>query len=337
MQVSIIGIDLAKNVFQVCGVNQAGKQLFNKTLSRAKLFNFILGYPDAIIAMEACSGSNSWGRKLLEAGFEVRIIPPIHVKPFVRGNKNDRNDAFAITEAAVRPHMHFVNPRTLEQSTMMMWHKARRGRVEQRTALTNQIRGFLNECHIVVGQGAASLRKALGDILEDAQNGLPFSLRVLINDLWQQWQLLDNFIDKASKEIERHAQESSDCKRLMEIDGVGHIISTAIVAYAGDGKDYKNGRQFAANLGVTPKEHSSGGKHNLGAITKRGNRYLRSLLVQGAWSVIKNAQKRTDRLSRWALAVIERRGKHKAALAVANKLARISWSVLYHKTEYQPG
>ena len=337
MQVSIIGIDLAKNVFQVCGVNQVGKQLFNKTLSRAKLFDFIVNYPDAIIAMEACSGSNSWGRKFLKAGFEVRIIPPIHVKPFVRGNKNDRNDAFAITEAAVRPHMHFVNPRTVEQSTMMMWLKARRGRIEQRTALTNQIRGFLNEFHIVVGQGAATLRKALGSILEDAQNELTFSARELINELWLQWQCLDNFIDKATKEIERNARENSDCKLLMGIDGVGHIISAAVVAYAGDGKDYKNGRQFAANLGLTPREHSSGGKHNLGAITKRGNRYLRSLLVQGAWSVIKHAKKKTDRLSRWALTIIERRGKHKAALAVANKLARISWAVLYHKTSYQPG
>lgn len=337
MQVSIIGIDLAKNTFQVCGVNKAGKQIFNKTLNRNNLFHFVERYPDAIVAMEACSGSNSWGRKFIEAGFEVRLIPPIHVKPFVKGNKNDRNDAFAITEAAVRPHMHFVKPRTIEQSEMMMWHKARQGRIAQRTALTNQIRGFLNECHIVVKQGRGALYNALADILEDAENELTMMMRELLHDLWQQCKVLDAFINKADKEIKRQAKTHPTCALLMGIKGVGKVISTAAFASAGDGSAYKNGRQFAASLGLTPRENSSGGKQKLGGITKRGNSYLRSLLIQGGWSVLKHAKNNNDRLSRWAFSVMERRGKHVAAIAIANKLARIIWSMMYHKTEYQPG
>ena len=336
MQVSMIAIDLAKTIFQLCGVNQAGKPQFNKSIRRNKLLSFLKYYPDAVIAMEACSGSNYWGRMLEQLGYKVLLIPPIHVKPFVKGNKNDRNDAFAITEAASRPNMRFVKPRTLEQTDLMMLHKIRARRVESRKALTNQLRGMLNEYGPVLGRGASTLRKSLPGLLEDADNGLTESARVLIRDIQNEWQHLDEDIERLDRKIKQQAKSNAHTRRLMTITGVAEQTATAMYAFAGDGKGYKNGRHFAANIGLVPKEHSSGGVQKLGGITKRGNRYLRRLLVQGAWSVLRNIKGKTDRLSRWAQALVERRGKHKAVVAIANKMARIIWSMLFHRTEYQP-
>ncbi|KXI30958.1 IS110 family RNA-guided transposase [Paraglaciecola hydrolytica] len=335
MNVTLIGIDLAKSIFQVCGVNQAGKSVFNRTVKRKDLLAFLMNYPDATIAMEACSGSNYWGRALEHRGFKVLLIPPIHVKPFVKGNKNDRNDAFAITEAARRPNMHFVRPRTVEQTDMMMVHKLRKRRVDARTALMNQLRGLLNEYGIVLRAGKSPLKNALDDLQEDAENGLTWSARELIRDIQQEWKLLDDVIDSLDKQIKTQAQANPNAKRLMTIRGVAEKTATTVIAFAGDGKAYKNGRHFSANLRLVPKEHSSGGKQQLGGITKRGNPYLRNMLIQGAWSVLRNADKNNDRLSCWARKIVERRGKHKAVVAIANKLARIIWSVLYHQRDYQ--
>lgn len=336
MNVTLIGIDLAKTIFQVCGVNQAGKVVFNRTVKRKDLLLFLVNYPDATIAMEACSGSNYWGRTLKEKGFEVLLIPPIHVKPFVKGNKNDRNDAFAITEAARRPNMRFVSPRNLEQTDMMMLHNIRERRVNARTALTNQLRGLLSEYGIVLEAGKKSLKSGLDDLLEDAENGLTIPIRLLIEDIQQEWKVLDEVIDKLDKQLKSEALAHPDTKRLMTIRGVAEKTATAVVAFAGKGQAYKNGRHFSANLGLVPKEHSSGGKQQLGGITKRGNRYLRRLLIQGAWTVIRLMDKNDERLSRWARTIVARRGKHKGVIAVANKMARIIWSVLYHQTEYKP-
>lgn len=335
MKVTLIGIDLAKTIFQVCGVNQAGKPVFNRSVKRSELLAFLAQYPDAVVAMEACSGSNYWGRTLESMGFKVLLIPPIHVKPFVKGNKNDRNDAFAITEAARRPNMHFVLPRSLEQTDMMMVHKLRKRQVDARTALTNQIRGLLNEYGSVVRPGRAALKGELDALLEDAENGLTPTARALIHDMQQEWKILDEAIDNLDKVIKAQAVATPGAKRLMTIRGVAEKTATAVVAFAGDGKAYKNGRHFSANLGLVPREHSSGGKQQLGGITKRGNRYLRAMLIQGAWSVLRNADKNDDRLSCWARKIVERRGKHKAVVAIANKMARIIWSVLYHQRDYQ--
>lgn len=335
MQVTLIGIDLAKNIFQVCGVNQAGRSVFNRQLKRNKLMGLLIQYPDAIIAMEACSGSNYWGRELKAQGFQVMLIPPQHVKPFVKGNKNDRNDAFAITEAARRPNLHCVEPRTLAQTDMIQIHRLRNRMVEQRTALINQQRGFLNEYGIVVNQGKERLLAALPDLLEDADNGLTPAARALFIQILQEWQQLNKAIAELDKSIKQQAHADEAARRLMQIKGVAEKTATAAIAHAGNGSAYKNGRHFSANLGLVPKEHSSGGKQKLGAITKRGNSYLRRMLIQGAWSVIRNVDKSDDRLSSWAKQLIERRGKHKAVVAVANKMARIIWSMLYHQTEYK--
>jgi transposase len=335
MKVTMIGIDLAKTIFQVCGVNQAGNMVFNRAVTRAKLLAFLDEYPDVVIAMEACPGSNYWGRTLQAKGFKVLLIPPQHVKPFVKGNKNDRNDAFAITETARRPHMRFVIPRSLAQTDMILIHRLRERRVKQRTALINQLRGFLSEYGIVLRSGKQVLEMALPDLLEDGDNGLTPACRALVANIQEEWQILDNTITELDKRIKQQARGNEDALRLMAIKGVAERVSTAAIAHAGNGSAYQNGRHFSANLGLVPKEHSSGGKQKLGGITKRGNRYLRRLLIQGAWSVVRNAAKSDDRLSRWAAKLVERRGKHKAVVAVANKMARIIWSMLYHQSEYK--
>lgn len=335
MRVSLIGIDLAKAIFQVCGVNQAGKAQLNRQIKRQHLLEFLSQYPDATIAMEACSGSNYWGRELKARGFKVLLIPPQHVKPFVKGNKNDRNDAFAITEAARRPHLRTVEPRSVAQTDMIQVHRYRERKVGERTALMNQLRGFLNEYGIVLSRGKQPLYSAVSLILEDADNRLTSSARTLLNSLLEEWRHLNEVVARLDKEIKLQAKAHPDAQRLTQVKGIAEQTATALVAHLGKGQAYKNGRHFAANLGVVPKEHSSGGKQVLGGITKRGNHYLRRLLVQGAWSVIRYAAKSADRLSRWANQLVARRGKHKAVVAVANKLARIAWSMVYHGTDYK--
>lgn len=335
MKITLIGIDLAKNVLQVCGVNQAGKAVFNRTIKRTQLLKTLVQYPEAVIAMEACSGSNYWGRELISQGFEVRLIPPQHVKPFVKGNKNDRNDAFAICEAAQRPNIIFVKPRSLEQVDVIISHRIRERRIRVRTALTNQIRGLLSEYGIVIPKGRDPLNLALPELLEDASNSLTTIARRYIRELLDELYAINASIKSLEKDIRIQARNHPDTKRLTAIRGVAEIIATAAVSFAGDGSSYQNGRHFSANLGLVPKEFSSGGKQKLGSITKRGNSYLRRQLIQGAWSVIRYATNNDDRLSVWARNIIERRGKQKAAVAVANKLARIIWAMLYYKTEYR--
>jgi transposase len=264
------------------------------------------------------------------------MIPPPHVKPFVKGNKNDRNDAFAISEAARRPKMRVVAPRSLEQTDMILLHRIRERRVRARTALLNQMRGLLSEYGIVLPAGAATLRKAIPLLLEDAENGLTMAARRYLQDLLGEWQELDERIHEADHSIRTLARESPAASRLMGIRGVGVMTATAALAKLGRGDQFKNGRQFSACLGLVPREHSSGGVQKLGGISKRGDDYLRRMLIQGAWSVIHYAEGRQDRLSQWALQVKERRGKHKAVIAVANKLARIIWALVRHETTFCP-
>lgn len=335
MEVNLIALDLAKSVLQVCGVNRAGRPVFNRQLRRAQVFDFLAQYPQATIAMEACSGSNYWGRELKGRGYQVRLIPPQHVKPFVKGNKNDRNDAFAITEAAMRPGVRWVEPRNLAQTDLIQIHRLRERKVGQRTALINQLRGFLSEYGVVVGQGKERLLAAMPGLLEESENGLTADSRQLFQSIVEEWLELNRSIEALDKRIKRQATESEAARRLIQIRGVAAQTATAVVAHAGNGSAYKSGRHFAANLGLVPKEHSSGGKQKLGGVTKRGNSYLRRLLIQGAWSIVRHADKSDDRLSRWARDLITRRGKQKAVVAVANKLARIIWSMLYRGTEYR--
>lgn len=337
MNVTLIGLDLAKQIIQVCGVNQAGKSVFNKAIKRSRLPDFLAQYPGVLIAMEACSSSHYWGRMLQERGYPVRLIPPQHVKPFVKGNKNDQHDAFAVTEAARRPNMVFVQPRSLQQTDMILSHKVRERRVQQRTALINQLRGLMGEYGVVIPIGKETLQAALPELLEDAGNDLTPVARQCFADLLLEWRALDQAITSLDREIRQQCRNHDASQRLVAIKGVGELTATAAVAIIGNGAQYRNGRHLAANLGLVPKEHSSGGKQRLGSITKRGNVYLRHLLIQGGWSIIRHCQTADDRLSRWARQLIERRGKHRVAVALANKLARIIWAMLNHQTPYQAG
>jgi transposase len=336
MKITLIGIDLAKTIFQVCGVNQAGHAGFNRQVRRHQLMKLLLQYPQAIIAMEACSGSNYWGRELQQRGFKVMLIPPQYVKPFVKGNKNDRNDAFAITEAARRPNIRTLIPRTLAQTDMIQVHRVRERLVRQRTAIINQLRGLLSEYGLVVGQGKDKLWDLLPALLSDCDNGLTHSARGLFQGIADEWRQLNERIQHCDQRIKQQSQDNESSQRLMAVKGVGVMTATAVVAHAGNGQAYKNGRQFAASLGLVPKEHSSGGIQKLGGLTKRGNAYLRHLLMQCAWSLLRYAHRSSDQLSCWAQQVATRRGKYKAVVAVANKLARILWAMLYHQSHYKP-
>ena len=336
MNVSLIAIDLAKSTFQVCGVNRQGKEVFNRPVSRKKLSALIAQHPGIPVAMEACGGSNYWGRVFQQSGHEVLLIPPPHVKPFVKGNKNDRNDAFAISEAARRPNLRPVQPRSLEQTDTAMAHRILDRRVCARTALANQVRGLLNEYGIVLPKGIGVLRKVLPRLLEDAENGLTPPARHYLHSLQEELRGLDEAIRELERSITQAARQLPAARRLTSVHGVGPKIATAAYAKLGRGDQYRSGRHFSACLGLVPKEYSSGGQQQLGGITKRGSGYLRRLLVQGAWSVLNSAQGRQDRLSRWALEVMARRGKHKAVIAVANKLARILWAMSRHETVYRP-
>jgi transposase len=335
MNVNLIAIDLAKNVFQVCGVNREGKQVFNRAVRRAKLPELIAQHSGTVIAMEACGGSNYWGRRFEQDGHEVRLIPPIQVKPFVKGNKNDRNDAFAISEAARRPNVSIVPPRSVEQTDLILAHRIRDRRVKSRTALINQARGLLGEYGIVVAPGPAALRAALPLLLEDAGNALTPMARQYLHSVLEEWRALEQHIDDIDQAIKVTARSLPAVRRLLDIQGVGCMIATAMVAKLGRGLQFHSGRQFSASLGLVPCEHSSGGKQRLGGISRRGDHYLRRLLIQGAWSVIRYADTREDRLSRWARELVQRRGKHKAVIAVANKLARIIWAMVRYERDYQ--
>lgn len=337
MNVTLIGLDLAKSVIQVCAINQAGKSVFNRPVKRDRLLVLLAQYPGVPVAMEACSGSNHWGRMLEARGHTVMLIPPQHVKPFVKGNKNDRNDAFAVCEAARRPGLQFVRPRSLEQTDMLWVHRCRERLVAQRTQLINQLRGFLQEYGIVLPQGKESLRGEIPFLLENADNGLTAMARHHLHLGLEEWQALDKRIHDLDRDIAQQCRNSEPARRLCEIKGVGQTTATAIVAFAGDASQYRSARHFSANLGLVPKEHSSGGKQRLGGITKRGNTYIRRLLVQGAWSVIRHVGRNNDRLTRWVAQVIERRGKQRAAIALANKLARIIWAMLFRGVAFQPG
>jgi len=337
MSVELIAIDLAKNVYQLCGVNRAGKSVFNKQVSRTKFVQTIAQYPGVTVAMEACCNSNYIGRLLLRMGYNVNIIPPNHVKPFVKGNKNDRNDAFAIAEAARRPDMHFVQPRSIEQTDMSIAHKIRERRIAERTALVNQVRGLLMEYGVTVPLGIHKLRADLPLILGDAENELSIIARQQFQLLLEEWQALDILISEQDTLIKRQAHADKKATRLMQIKGIAELTSTAIVSHMGASHNYKNGRHYASCLGVVPQEYSSGGKQKVGGITKRGNKYIRRLLVQCAWSIIRRIESATDNLSLWAKKVIERRGKQIASLAIANKLARIVWAMSHYKQDFNYG
>jgi transposase len=336
VKITRIGLDIAKRVFQVHGVDELGRAKMTKKLSRSQVLQFFAQMPVCVIGIEACGGAHYWARELGKLGHDVRLMAAQFVNPYRKSGKNDANDAEAICEAVGRPNMRFVAVKTEEQQAVLMWHRARTLAVTNRTALANQIRGLLGEFGCIISKGIRPLRRELPEILEDAENGLPHLARMLLNDLLEQLREFDEQIEHYDRQIAQVARESEAAQRLMAIEGIGPITSTALVASVGDARVFQNGRQFAAWLGLTPHQRSSGGKTSLGQITKRGDRYLRTLLVHGSRALLRYVGRKSDAKSVWAVNVMQRRHVNVAAVALAAKQARIIWAMLAKGTEYRP-
>lgn len=336
MKITRIGIDLAKHVFQIHGVDRAGMKRVSRQLKRAQMMAYFQKLEPCLIGMEACASAHHWARTLMSMGHTVRLIAPQFVKPYVKGNKNDANDAEAICEAVSRPNMRFVPIKTVEQQDIQALHRIRSELVHQRTAKVNQIRGLLAEYGLAVAQGVANLRGALPCLLEDAGNGLRREFRVLLMGLREDLVYLDERIKRQDEAIVRLAQENAEARRLMQLRGVGPITATALVASLGSGKQFKRGRDASAWVGIVPGQHSSGGKDKLLGISKRGDVYLRTLLIHGARSVVKTCKNKDDALSRWVQRLCSRRNKNVAAVALANKTMRMAWAMLTSGADYDP-
>jgi len=336
MKITTIGLDIAKNVFHLFAVNKMGKFVNKKQLKRKQLLAYMANLEPCLIAMEACGSANYWAREFIVLGHEVKLIAPQYVKPFVRGNKNDYNDAQGIAEAAQRPNMRFVPIKTVEQQDIQNIHRQRERIKKARTALSNQIRGLLAEYGVVIHQGTAAVRKSLPEILEDADNGLTSYARELFAQLQEELWALDERLKQCEQRIKASNRNNETVERLDEILGIGAITASATYAAAGDGKDFENGRHFSAWLGLVPGQHSTGGKPTLLGISKRGNAYLRTLYIHGARAVLRHSANKTDRFSLWVQGVMKRRGHNKACVAVANKMARMAWVIMTKGERYRP-
>lgn len=340
MTISVLGIDLAKRVFQLHGVDEAGRVVVRKKLTRAKLIAFAAQLDGCLIGMEASAGAHYWAREFTRFGHQVKLISPQFVKPFVKSNKNDAADAEAICVAVSQPHMRFVPMKNVEQQDIQSLHRARQLLVKQRTALVNQIRGLLGEYGVVIAQGIGRLREQLPGLLEDGENDLTMRSRELFAELYEQLCWLDERIALFDHKINQVFKTEASCQRLGQMVGVGPLIATALVAAVNDAKEFTNGRQLAAWLGLVPRQHSSGGKPLLLGISKRGDRYLRTLLIHGARSMVYRYANRSEAQAsstmRWVQQLIVRRGVNCAIVALANKMARQAWVILNKGACYAP-
>jgi transposase len=336
MKITRIGLDLAKSVFQIHGIDRQEKKVMTRQLRRNQMIEFFQKLEPCLIGMEACASAHYWARTLSAMGHTVKLIAPQFVKPYVKGNKNDANDAEAICEAVGRPNMRFVPIKTVEQQNIQALHRIRSELIRQRTAKVNQIRGLLAEYGITVSKGVSCLRHKLPDILEDAENGLMMQFRVLLLGLREDLVHLDERIKAMDMSINKLAQENADARRLLRLRGIGPITATALVASLGDGRQFTQGRQASAWVGIVPGQHSSGGKDKLLGISKRGDTYLRTLLIHGARAVVKTCKDKDDKLSRWVQSLCARRNKNVAAVALANKTMRMAWALLTSEAEYDP-
>ena len=334
MKITTIGIDLAKNVFQAHGVNEHGKTEKKKQLKRGQVAEFFANLPPCLIGMEACGSAHYWARKLEGFGHTVKLIAPQFVKPYVKTNKNDAADAEAICEAVARPNMRFVPIKNVEQQAVLSLHRVRQGFVKARTAQANQIRGLLGEFGIIIPQGITNIAKRVPELIEDASNDLPGSFRLLVQRLMDHLNELDKQVDELEVQIKAWHRESAASCKLEKIPGIGPITASALVASIGNAKNFDDGRQLAAWLGLVPKQHSTGGKSKLLGISKRGDSYLRTLLIHGARSVILRASKKVDKSS-WLRKLMERRNPNVAAVALANKNARVVWALLANEREFR--
>ena len=334
-KITRIGIDLGKSTFHVCGVERHGQVVVEKKFTRRGLERFMAQQPPCLVGLEACGGAHHWARMLRKFGHDARVMSAQFVKPYVKSNKNDFRDAEAICEAVSRPTMRFVPVKSVEQQDLQHMHRIRSQAVAQRTAVVNQIRGFLLEYGIVIAQGIRKLRANLPEILEDAENGLSDSMRQMLAELGEEVRRLDERVHRFDVRLTAVSREMPACQRLLRIPGFGPIVATALVASVGDASTFRNGRELAAWVGVVPRQRSTGGRTVLLGISKRGDKYLRSQVIHGARAALRIAGRREDRRSRWALEVERRRGKNIAIVALANKNLRTAWALLTQEVEYQ--
>jgi transposase len=335
MKITTIGVDLAKNVMQVHGVDERGEAVLKKQLRRHKVSAFFANLEPCLVGMEACGSAHHWARELEKLGHEVKLMAPQFVKPYVKTNKSDAADAEAICEAVGRSTMRFVPIKDTEQQAVLALHRARQGFVKARTAQANQIRGLLGEYGIIIPQGITHIGKRVPEILEDAENGLPSTFRALLARLAEQLKALDQQVSELEVEIERWYRNNEASVRLAQVPGIGALTASALVATIGDAKQFENGRQLAAWLGLVPRQHSTGGKPLLLGISKRGDSYLRTLLIHGARAVLRFVEAKTGETPSWLRQLIERRPPNVVAVALANKNARIVWALLAHDRDYQ--
>ena len=328
MKLQALGIDLAKNVFHLVGLDSSGQVVIRKRCSRRQVLAFTANVEVQVIGMEACSGAHFLGRALREQGHDVRLMPAQYVKPYVQTNKSDYIDAEAIAEAVQRPRMRFVPIKTEEQLDLQALHRVRERWVMRRTAVVNQIRSLLLERGLTLAKGRRHLEQALPRILEDAELKLSGSFRVLLAQLQQELEQLGARIEKMDAEIQREAHENEACQRLTAIPGVGPVTATALIGAIGNGSTFRKGRDLSAWMGIVPGEYSTGGKQKLLGISKRGNKYLRRLFVQGARSVLQHREKQVPALSRWLAGLLGRTHQNVVIVALANKLVRMAWAVL---------
>jgi transposase len=335
MNCKIIGIDLAKNVFQVCLLGEDNKVISNKKIPRAKLLHTLRQLPESIpVAMEACGASHHWARQLQDMGMEVKLLPAQHVKAFAGHQKNDAIDALAICEAAQRPSIHSVPVKTIEQQDIKALRCTRQQWVDHRTALGNQIRGLSTEYGVIFSRSLAQLRCHLPEAAEDEKNGLSSIMRQRLREAYQELCDYDVKIKTIERQLHMLCQQQSNYRPLLEIPGIGPLISAALISELGDGSQFSNGRQMSAWCGLVPRQHSSGDRTVSLGITKNGNQQLRTLLIHGARAVVFRRHADGGGLSRWISGLVERRGKHKAIVALANKLARVCWAVIRSEQSY---
>lgn len=325
--IKVLGIDLAKDVFQLHGTDARGKKVLSKRLSRPKLMEYISNLSPCLVGIEACGSSHYWARVFIEQGHTVKMMAPQFVKPYVKSNKNDSRDAEGIAEAVTRPTMRFVPIKGIEQQDILLLHRVRELTMKQRTAQGNQIRGLLAEYGVIIPKGIGHLAR-LPEILDENTAQLTHAAKEIFTQLHEQLKIYIQQVKDYEHKIEQHAARDPRCIAIQEIEGIGPITASALVASISDPGLFKNGREVSAWLGLVPKQFSSGNKIVLGGITKRGDRYLKKLLIHGGRSVVKTCEKKTDAKSKWVNDKLQRGGFNKAAVAVANKNARVVWALL---------
>ena len=339
MEITRVGVDLAKNVFEVHGVDAREKPVWRRSLRRGRWLGELCRRlePGAEVGMESCAGAHHWARELRARGYRVKLMAPQFVKPYVKSNKSDRNDAEAICEAMSRPSMRFVEVKGIEQQDIQAVHRVRSELVKQRTSKANQIRGLVGEYGLVAPLQLSSLRRAIPEWLEDADNGLSARFRRLLLGLFEDLARLDDRIEALDSEIASIVEDTPAAQRLLQLRGVGPITATALVGALGSGRAFARGRDFAVSVGLTPKHSGTGGKERLLGISKRGDAYLRQLLVHGARATVRVAKGKEDPLSRWIQRLLVHKHSNVVTCAVANKTARVAWALIRHDADYDPG